>query len=225
MPRPCRKTNGKKAVVLFSGGLDSTTCLYWALSKGYKCFALNINYGQKHLHERAAAVKIAKAAGVNLVNITLDMPWLKGATSLVKGSKLKMPNASLAQIKAAKKVPNTYVPARNLVFVSVAASMAESLGASAIIAGPNAVDFSGYPDCRPAFYKPLGRAVKEGTCGGNIKILTPLIKLSKAQIVKLGLKLGAPLGQTRSCYQNLKKPCGKCDACKLRAAGFKAAGV
>ncbi len=221
-------TKQKTAVVLFSGGLDSTTCLYWALDKGYKCHALNINYGQRHGREAASAREICKNLGVELTEIKLNFPWLEQATSLV-GKKHMIPDESLEEIKNTKRIPSTYVPARNLVFVSVAASLADSINADAIVAGPNAIDYSGYPDCRPEFYEPLSKAVKEGTRkgvqGGNIKILTPLLKLSKAQIAKLGKKLKVPFSMTWSCYEGGRKPCGKCDACKLRAEGFRQAGI
>lgn len=217
----------KTAVVLFSGGLDSTTCLYWALDKGYKCHALNIKYGQKHSREALSARAICKKLGVEITEIKLNLPWLAAATSLV--GKAAIPDESLEVIKNTKRIPSTYVPARNLVFVAVAASLADSINADAIIAGPNAIDYSGYPDCRPEFYEPLAKAVKEGTRkgsqGGSIKIITPLLKLSKAQIAKLGKKLNVPFSMTWSCYRGGKKPCGKCDACKLRAEGFKAAGL
>ena len=222
-----RKPKQKTAVVLFSGGLDSTTCLYWALSKGYKCLALNICYGQKHSREVKSARQICKNLGVELTEIKLNLPWLAAATSLV--GKAPIPDEDLTVIKNHKRIPSTYVPARNLVFVSLAASLADSVNADAIIAGPNAVDYSGYPDCRPEFYAPLSKAVKEGTRKGvsssPIKILTPLLKLSKAQIAKLGKKLKVPFSLTWSCYRGGKVPCGKCDACKLRAEGFKAAGL
>ena len=218
----------KKAVVLFSGGLDSTTCLYWALAKGYECIALNISYGQRHIKETACAKKICAKLGVKMQSITLSLPWLKQATSLV-GKNKSLPKAKLEEIHNKKRLPSTYVPGRNLMFISLAASFADSIGASAIIAGPNAIDYSGYPDCRPQFYKPLAKAVKEGTsgavCGKSIKILTPLLKLSKAQIAKLGAKLKVPFALTWTCYKGGSKPCGKCDACLLRAQGFKEAGI
>jgi 7-cyano-7-deazaguanine synthase len=223
-----KPANGKSAVVLFSGGLDSTTCLYWALDKGYDCTALNICYGQRHVKENACARRICKKLGVKFVEIKLNFPWLEGATSLV-GKKHKIPDELMSVIKDKSRIPSTYVPARNLFFVSIAASLADSIGACAIIAGPNAVDYSGYPDCRPQFYAPLAKAVKEGTRlgaeGKSIKILTPLIKLSKARIAKLADKLGVPFGLTWSCYCGGAKPCGKCDACKLRAEGFEKAGI
>lgn len=226
--RAPKNTKEKIAVVLFSGGLDSTTCLYWALDKGYKCVALNILYGQRHSKEAACAKEICKKLGVELIEVKLNLPWLAAATSLV-GKKHKIPNESLKEIKDASRIPSTYVPARNLMFVSVAASLADSLNASAVIAGPNAIDYSGYPDCREEFYKPLAETIKEGTRAGAsgkpIKILTPLIKMSKVKIAKLGHKLGVPFGLTWSCYEGGKKPCGKCDACKLRAEGFEKAGL
>lgn len=222
------KIKAKKAVVLFSGGLDSTTCLYWALSKGYECVALNISYGQRHVKETSCAKKICSKLGVKMQSINLNLPWLKEATSLV-GKNKTLPNADLKEIHNKKRLPSTYVPGRNLLFISLAASFADSIGAQVIIAGPNAVDYSGYPDCRPQFYKPLAKAVKEGTSGAisgkHIEILTPLLKLSKAQIAKLGAKLKVPFGLTWTCYKGGVKPCGKCDACRLRAQGFKEAGI
>ncbi len=222
------QVKNKKAVVLFSGGLDSTTCLYWALAKGYECVALNISYGQRHIKETSCAKKICSKLGVKMQSITLNLPWLQEATSLV-GKDKSLPTSNLKQIHNKKRLPSTYVPGRNLLFISLAASYADSIGATAIIAGPNAVDYSGYPDCRPQFYEPLSKAVKEGTSGAisgkSIKILTPLLKLSKAQIAKLGAKLKVPFGLTWTCYNGSKKPCGKCDACLLRAQGFKEAGI
>lgn len=229
----CKKINKhnskkEKAVVLFSGGLDSTTCLYWALDKGYDCVALNISYGQKHIKEISCAKKICSKLGVKMQSLNLTLPWLAGATSLV-GKNKTLPASNLKEIHNKKRLPSTYVPGRNLLFVALAASYADSIGATAIIAGPNAVDYSGYPDCRPQFYTPLAKAVKEGTSGAisgkSIKILTPLLKLSKAQIAKLGAKLKVPFGLTWTCYKGGAKPCGKCDACLLREQGFKEAGI
>ena len=219
----------KKAIILHSGGLDSTTCLYWALSKGYQCVSLNISYGQKHKKERDCCRKICKDLNVKLIEISLNLPWLKDVTSLVGGSKVTIPNEPLSQIKSMGRLPSTYVPARNLIFASIAASLADSIGASAIVLGANSVDYSGYPDCRPRFYIPLERAIFEGTRsavgGPRIEVLTPLLKLSKAQIAELGAKLGVPFGKTWSCYRGGAKPCGKCDACRLRKAGFEKAKI
>ncbi|MFH1618559.1 MAG: 7-cyano-7-deazaguanine synthase QueC [bacterium] len=221
-----KKRAGKKAVVLFSGGLDSATCLCWALDRGFDCAALGISYGQKHAKELICAGKIAGILGVKLLEINLELPWLK-SSSLVDASR-KLPQIALSRIGKAG-LPSTYVPGRNLMFAAIAASLADSIGAGTVIAGPNALDYSGYPDCRPEFYRALQGAVKLGTAGshvprGKIRILTPLIHMSKAQIVRLAMRLKVPLEFTWSCYAGGKKPCGKCDSCKLRARGFKEAG-
>jgi 7-cyano-7-deazaguanine synthase len=211
----------KKAIVLFSGGLDSTTCLYWALNKGYECHALTVSYGQRHKREIKSARKIAKLAGVKLTQIEMSLPWLKKSSLVNKN--LKIPNLSLSKI-ASGRVPSTYVPGRNLMFTAFSASLADAEKADAIITGPNVMDYSGYPDCRPEFYKPLEKAVNLGTTLKNFKILTPLIKLTKSEIVKLAVKLKVPLEYTWSCYAGSVKPCGKCDSCKLRLKGFNEAG-
>ncbi|WP_428898146.1 queuosine biosynthesis protein QueC [Parelusimicrobium proximum] len=211
----------KKAVVLFSGGLDSTVCLYWALNEGYECYPMHISYGQKHTKEIEAARAIAAGLGLKIEEVTLNLSWLS-TSSLVGGDDI--PEHELKDIGGGK-IPSTYVPGRNLIFTSLAASYADAMDCSAIVLGPNAVDYSGYPDCREEFYKPLGEAVNQGTAvgtqGGGIKILTPIIKMSKADIVRLGRKLGVPLNKTWSCYSGGDEPCGKCDACKLRAKGFE----
>lgn len=215
-----------KAVVLFSGGLDSTTCLSWALKKGYDCSALSVNYGQRHSRENAAAKKIAGLLKVPLFEIKLSFPWLK-ASSLVDRKK-RLPDLEYSEITSGK-VPSTYVPGRNLVFASIGISFADAIGAGAVILGPNAVDYSGYPDCRPEFYRALASAANLGTktplTGGRIRLLTPIIKMSKAEIIRLALRLKAPLEYTWSCYSGGALPCGKCDSCKLRARGFSAAGA
>jgi 7-cyano-7-deazaguanine synthase len=217
----------KKAVVLFSGGLDSTTALCWALKQGYDCQAVSFDYGQRHSRENAAARAIARRLGVKLHEIKLAFPWF-GGCSLVN-SKLKLPDMKLSKIGKKGEIPSTYVPGRNLVFASVGFSLADAVDAGAVVLGPNVVDYSGYPDCRPEFYRALEKAAAYGTrrgAGGRkIKLLTPLIKLSKAGIAKLGLKLGAPLELTWSCYSGGKRPCGHCDSCKLRAKGFADAGL
>jgi 7-cyano-7-deazaguanine synthase len=217
----------KKAVVLFSGGLDSTTALCWALNKGYECLAVSFDYGQRHARENAAARAIARRLGVKLYEINLAFPWFD--TCSLVNKKLKLPDVKLAKIGRKGDIPSTYVPGRNLVFASVGFSLADSVGAEAIVLGPNVVDYSGYPDCRPEFYRALQKAAAFGTrrgAGGRpIKILTPLIKLSKAGIARLGARLKAPLELTWSCYSGGKKPCGGCDSCKLRAKGFADAGL
>ena len=215
----------KKAIVLFSGGLDSTTCLYWALDKGYECETLTVSYGQKHEREVRSAREIAQRLGVKQHFVTLDFPWL--ASSSLVDKKQAIPDLPVEEITSGK-IPSTYVPGRNLVFLSVAASLMDSLHADAIVAGPNAVDFSGYPDCTPAFFDAAAQAINRGTERGvtcGVEVLAPLMDLNKADIVRLGAKLGVPFELTWSCYSGGDKPCGHCDSCKLRARGFAEAGV
>ncbi len=217
----------KKAVVLFSGGLDSTTALCWALAKGYECLAVSFDYGQRHDRENRSARAIAWRLGVKLYEIKLDFPWFASCSLVNK--KLKLPDVKLEKIGRKGEIPSTYVPGRNLVFASAGFSLADAVGAEAVVLGPNVVDYSGYPDCRPEFYRALQKAAAYGTRRGAdgrpIRILTPLIKLSKAGIARLGLKLKAPLELTWSCYSGGAKPCGHCDSCKLRAKGFSDAGL
>ncbi len=211
----------KKAIVLLSGGLDSTTTLYWALDQGYRCQALIFDYGQRHKKEIKTAVMIAKGARVPYEILKINLAW-KGSALLDK--KVKLPTGRALE-KMAEEVPPTYVPGRNIIFLSFALSFAEATGANAILIGANAVDYSGYPDCRPSFYRAYQRVIDTGTKAGisrrTIRIITPLIKLSKAQIIKLGRQLGAPIEATWSCYQGGKKPCGKCDSCRIREKGFQ----
>jgi 7-cyano-7-deazaguanine synthase len=203
--------------VLLSGGLDSATALYLAKKQGYQCQALIFDYGQRHKQEVACAVKLAKASGSAYRILKIEFPW-KGSALLDK------------KIKVAKKIapgiPATYVPGRNIIFLSFALSMAEVIKAQAIFIGAHAQDYSGYPDCRGEFFKAfinmakVGLAVKPG-----IKILTPLLNKTKAQIIRLGSQLGVPFNLTWSCYHEAKKPCGECDSCHYRAKGFKEAGL
>ncbi|OGS06464.1 MAG: 7-cyano-7-deazaguanine synthase QueC [Elusimicrobia bacterium RIFOXYA12_FULL_51_18] len=217
----------KKAVVLFSGGLDSTTALCWAMSRGCVCEAVSFDYGQRHKRETLSARRIARMLGVKLYEIKLVFPWL-GVSSLVDPEK-RLPDLGLSKIGAGKTIPSTYVPGRNLVFASIGVSLADAVGAGAVVMGPNVIDYSGYPDCRPEFYSALEKAVaagtREGAAGRKIKLLTPLIRLSKKEIIKLALKLKAPLKYSWSCYAGGSRPCGSCDSCKLRTKGFKDAGI
>lgn len=217
----------KKAVVLFSGGLDSTTALCWALDQGYACEAVSFDYGQRHRKENLSARRIAGILDVKLYEIKLQFPWL-GVSSLVN-SKKKLPDCRISKIGAAGAVPSTYVPGRNLVFASIGVSLADSIGASAVVMGPNVVDCSGYPDCRPEFYRALEKAVAAGTrrgaAGKKIELLTPLMRLGKKEIIKLAVELCAPLRHSWSCYAGGSAPCGRCDSCKLRAEGFESAGL
>jgi len=216
----------RKAVVLLSGGLDSTTALYWAKKKGYAPTALAVRYGQRHVRELAAARAVARRAGVPVHEVTLALPWL-GGSSLTNKS-LKLPKIALAKIGKGG-IPSTYVPGRNTMFLSLAASLADSIGAHALVIGANALDYSGYPDCRPPFLNAFSKVAKLGTRvgaeGGSMKVLAPLLRLDKKGIVRLARRVGAPLELTWSCYAGGSKPCGTCDSCQLRAKGFREAGT
>ncbi len=212
----------KSAVVLLSGGLDSATTLYFAKAKGFQCHCLIFDYGQRHKKEIASAKKIAARAGCAGQVIKISLPW-KGSSLLDKRSKL-----SAISYQLSTAIPLTYVPARNIIFLSFALSCAEAIKASGIFIGANAIDYSGYPDCRPEFYRAFIKAVNLGTKAGvegrGFSIFTPLIKMTKAGIIKLGTRLKVPYELTWSCYQGGKKPCGKCDSCNFRAKGFQEAG-
>ncbi len=215
----------RKAIVLLSGGLDSATTLYYAKSKGYDCRCLIFDYGQRHKKEIQSAKKIAKASGSDYKVIKIALPW-KGSSLLDK--KLGIPEKrDLRRMK--NTIPNTYVPARNTIFLSFALSYAEAVGASSMFIGATAVDFSGYPDCRPEYYRVFNRLIERGTKAGagkkKIRIFTPLIKMTKAGIIRTGIGLKVPYEYTWSCYNGGDRPCFKCDSCVLRAKGFKEAGV
>ena len=213
-----------KAVVLLSGGLDSATALALAMEQGYDCHALSLDYGQRHNAELAAAKRIAQAAAVaehKIIRLNLDE---------IGGSALTDPDIAVPQ-QQGEGIPVTYVPARNTVFLSLALGWAEVLGAWDIFIGVNAVDYSGYPDCRPeyiaAFENLAGLATKGGVEGGRFHIHAPLIKLGKAEIIREGERLGVDYANTVSCYaaDEAGRACGLCDACRLRAQGFHDAGV
>ncbi len=211
-----------KAVVLLSGGLDSATTLYYARAKGYDVHALIFDYGQRHLREVRAARTVATTAGIPFEVVKISLPW-KGSALLDRT--VKVPSRGVQK----GMIPSTYVPARNIIFVSFAASFAEAIGARAIFIGANAVDYSGYPDCRPGFFKAFQAALDAGLKAGvekkGVRILTPLVDMTKADIVRLGVRLGVPFGKTWSCYNGTAVPCGVCDSCRLRAAGFRDAGI
>jgi len=217
----------KKAIVLLSGGLDSATTLYLARKQGYKCFALSFDYGQRHKKEIESAKKIAQAAKSPLQLIKIRLPW-KGSSILDK--KLRIPERynAITQ-KRNNGIPSTYVPARNIIFLSFALSFAEAIKAEAIFIGANAVDFSGYPDCRPEFYRAFKEVILTGTKAGvekiGIKIQTPLIGKTKARIIRTASQLGVPFALTWSCYQGGRVPCEECDSCYYRAKGFLEAGI
>lgn len=214
---------------MLSGGMDSATALYVAKKRGFKCFCLVFDYGQRHLREIESARQIAKAAGCRLQIVKIALPW-KGSSLLDR--KIQIPAARNHEPRAMSHEPNaipsTYVPARNIIFLSFALSYAEAIKAEAIFIGANARDFSGYPDCRPEFYRAFSSVVKTGTkrgaAGERIKIITPLIDMTKKDIVLLGMKLKVPYDLTWSCYKGAKRPCGECDSCLFRLKGFREAG-
>lgn len=213
----------KKAIILLSGGLDSSTCLAWAKNQ-YECIALSFMYGQRSTTELNAAKKLAEQAGVEHRIINIDLANLGG--SALTDHSLDMPENGVDT-----GIPITYVPARNTIFLSYALAAAEVFQADAIVIGVNAVDYSGYPDCRPEFidaFSELARlATKAGVEGKSLKIETPLLHLSKANIIRLGIENGVDYSQTVSCYQadDDGRACGKCDSCRLRRQGFIDAGV
>jgi len=215
----------KKAVILFSGGVDSTTCLAMAKAQGFVCYALSLNYGQKHHAEIAAAKEIARHYGVAEHKI-LDLPL-----DQFGGSALTDTQQSVPEYTGDGKIPSTYVPARNTIFLAMAMAWAEVLGANDIFIGASAIDYSGYPDCRPEFYDAFVNmahlATKTGVEGAKLKINTPLINLSKAETIQAGLQLGVDYSMTVSCYRlnDRRQACGKCDSCVLRKKGFVQAAV
>jgi len=219
----------KKAICLLSGGLDSSACLALARREGYACYALSFDYGQRHKIELASAARVAACLGAEqhiVAQIALDA---FGGSALT--ADIAVPKArSLDEMS--RGIPVTYVPARNTIFLSFALAWAEVLESSDIFIGVNALDYSGYPDCRPEFIEAFERMANLATKAGvegrtRVKIHTPLIRLTKAQIVALARELGVPFGLTFSCYDPAPDgcPCGACDACLLRRKGFEEAGI
>jgi 7-cyano-7-deazaguanine synthase len=214
----------KRAVILVSGGLDSTTVLALAHRDGYTCHTLSFDYGQRHRAELRAAERVSRAYGdVEHKVVRLNLDTIGG--SALTDEAIDVPE------EASEGIPVTYVPARNTVFLSIALGWAEVLDARDIFIGVNAVDYSGYPDCRPAFIEAFTKlanvATKAGVEGGRYTIHTPLMALGKDDIVKLGAELGVDYARTVSCYQATDEglACGRCDACRLRREGFKRAGI
>ena len=214
----------EKAIVLVSGGLDSATCLALAMDRGYECHALSFDYGQRSASELAAAARVVEAMAVQDHRIvTLGLDAIGG--SALTDAELSVPE------EASEGIPITYVPARNTVFLSYGLALAEVIDATSIFIGVNSLDYSGYPDCRPeyiaAFQAMMDLATKKAVEGGSISLQTPLINLSKAEIIKTGTQLGVDYSLTVSCYQadNEGRACGVCDSCRLRKQGFADAGI
>lgn len=225
-------TTSQNAVVLLSGGLDSVTCLYWAKANYTNVTAVSFNYGQRHNSELNAAKKIAATAQVNHRIIDIDLAQLGG--SALTDASLVVPDAKQTDFSDNQhndSIPITYVPARNTIFLSYALALAEVTQSNAIVIGVNAVDYSGYPDCRPeyiaAFEKMANLATKAGVMGNHLHIATPLLHLSKAAIIKLGVSLGVDYALTVSCYRadSEGRACGHCDSCYLRQQGFLQAEI
>ena len=225
-------TPSQNAVVLLSGGLDSVTCLYWAKANYANVTAVSFNYGQRHNSELNAAKKIAATAQVNHRIIDIDLAQLGG--SALTDASLVVPDAKQTDFSDNQhndSIPITYVPARNTIFLSYALALAEVTQSNAIVIGVNAVDYSGYPDCRPdyiaAFEKMANLATKAGVMGNHLHIATPLLHLSKAEIIKLGVSLGVDYALTVSCYRadSEGRACGHCDSCYLRQQGFLQAEI
>ena len=215
----------RPAVVLFSGGLDSSTCLAVAKADGFAPHALSVRYGQRHQHELQAAERVAAAMGVPLKQVSLDLRSIGGS-------------ALTADIEVPKdapmgaSIPVTYVPARNTVLLALALGYAEVLGAEDLYLGVNAIDYSGYPDCRPAFVEAFEKLANLATAAAALgraryTVHAPLLRLSKAEIVRLGTRLDVPYALTHSCYDPDAegRACGRCDSCRLRATGFREAGI
>jgi len=222
----CYPSRVPDAVVLLSGGLDSTTALAVAKSRGFDCYALTVKYGQLHEVELEAAHRVAAWAGVRDHRvIEVDLSAL-AASALTRRDVAVPKDRTLAEIGALGDVPATYVPARNTVLMALALAWAESLGAKDLFIGVNVLDASGYPDCRPAFVRAFEALAQVATRSGGFHVHAPLIELTKADIIKLGTSLGIDYGQTHSCYDPIGgAACGRCDACALRKKGFAEAGL
>ena len=217
-----------RAVVLLSGGLDSATCLAWARAQGFECATLAVDYGQRHRVELAAARRVALGLGVaDHREVRVDLRAIGGSALTAD---LEVPRDRDERSMAAG-IPVTYVPARNTVLLALALGLAETLGSADLVAGMNAIDYSGYPDCRPEFVRAFealaGVATRAGAEGARFRVHAPLLTLDKAGIIRLGVSLGVDYALTHSCYDPAPDgaACGRCDACRLRARGFREAGV
>lgn len=226
----------RKAVVILSGGLDSATCMGIAKDRGFELFPLTFDYGQRHIREIEQAKKIAQYYKSDKRWKLISLPFLNDfGSSALTDKNIDVPKSgvvdyetNLEQTKE-PSIPVTYVPGRNLMFLSIAASYAEAIGAEAIYIGVNALDYSGYPDCRPAFISKVQEVLQAGTKAGVegsvIQIETPLIHWTKAEIIREGIRLNVPYHLTTSCYNGQELACGQCDSCRLRLKGFREAGA
>ena len=222
------RAGARPAVILLSGGLDSATCLAWARARGFACHTLAVDYGQRHRVELEAARRVAAALGsAGHREVRVDLRAL-GGSSLTSDAPVPKDRDEAGMAAA---IPSTYVPARNTVFLAIALGFAETLGGTDLVAGMNALDYSGYPDCRPEFVRAFESlatvATRAGTEGARFTVHTPLMELDKAGIIRLGVSLGVDYALTHSCYDPSPAglACGACDSCRLRAKGFREAGV
>jgi len=211
-----------KAVVLLSGGLDSATTLYYAKAKGYKTSCLTFDYGQRHRKEVFSARRLAHSSGSEWRLLKIKLPW-KGSSLLDK--EIKLPEGRQTR----SSIPSTYVPARNIIFLSFAVSYAESIGAETVFIGANQIDYSGYPDCRSSFLKAFEDVIRKGTRSGTrhrpVIIKAPLINKTKVDIVMEAVRLKVPIKYTWSCYKGSRQPCQRCDSCLIRRNAFRKAGL
>lgn len=217
MPRSNAKK--KKGIILLSGGIDSATTLYIAQKRGYQMRALIFDYGQLHRKEIAAAKKIACCAGVPYQCLSITIPWSRSALT---DSRIPLP---LDKAEKLHGIPSTYVSGRNIIFLSYAVSFAESISARAVFIGAHIEDYSGYPDCRPEFLKAFQKMIGLGLKVPSIKIVAPLLRKSKKEIIRIGLRLNVPYKFSWSCYSGKQRPCGHCDSCYFRARAFSQLGI
>ena len=217
----------KKAVCLISGGIDSCVSSFIAKDQGFKIFSLSFNYGQKHLKEINCAKTISKYLKVEN-HIIFDIDLKEISKSALTNKDMKIPDSKKLE-NIGNSIPITYVPGRNTIFLSISLAYAEVINAEVIFIGANSLDYSGYPDCRPEYFKEFNKLAeisnKKGIEGNPIKIITPLLNLNKSEIIKRGLNLKVPFDKTWSCYKGGNKACGKCESCLLRLMGFKDAGL
>jgi len=213
-----KKLRSKRAVILLSGGIDSATLLYWAIRRNYEPVVLIFDYNQRHKKEVSCAKKIASSMHLKYLKVKIGLSWAQSSLTNKKINVLTKRNLK------SKNIPNTYVSGRNIVFLSYAFSLAESIGAKHVLIGAHVQDYSGYPDCRPEFLKRIETAMNYGM-KESIKILAPFVEMSKEDIIRIGLKLGVPYEYTWSCYSGTKRPCEKCDSCRFRSKAFKKIGI